>query len=396
MIDRVAITAQELVNALKRDEFVFHYQPKVSLHTGKIHGAEALIRWQHSDGRLVTPDEFVPLAMKTGIMKHIAIAMFPKLAADMVIIQDEDPEFVMSFNLSAEDFETPAMLECIRANLKNYRLKVEQFQVELTESSVINSSGMAREHINALVDMGMQLAMDDYGTGYSSLDVLSQWPFSIVKIDQGLVRRMSTSEKCTTIVQASIQMAHQLGIEVVAEGIESADVYEFLLNAGCNEAQGYWMSKPMPLADFLTFLKRDQRWSGLPVGLIHMAQLDHIQWRRSLIDQVMAIAFNGDDTGVRRVKAELDPHNCKLGKWYYGLGQEFKGMPSFDTLERPHRQLHDAGRELVAAVEQHAPRDEIVVLLRTLTYQSGVVLALLQELENEAMLMNARRTLPAA
>lgn len=396
MIDRVAITAQELVNALKRDEFVFHYQPKVSLHTGKIHGAEALIRWQHSDGRLVTPDEFVPLAMKTGIMKHIAIAMFPKLAADMVIIQDEDPEFVMSFNLSAEDFETPAMLECIRANLKNYRLKVEQFQVELTESSVINSSGVAREHINALVDMGMQLAMDDYGTGYSSLDVLSQWPFSIVKIDQGLVRRMSTSEKCTTIVQASIQMAHQLGIEVVAEGIESADVYEFLLNAGCNEAQGYWMSKPMPLADFLTFLKRDQRWSGLPVGLIHMAQLDHIQWRRSLIDQVMAIAFNGDDTGVRRVKAELDPHSCKLGKWYYGLGQEFKGMPSFDTLERPHRQLHDAGRELVAAVEQHAPRDEIVVLLRTLTYQSGVVLALLQELENEAMLMNARRTLPAA
>lgn len=394
MQDHATVTEQDLVAALERDEFVFHYQPKVSLQSGKVDGAEALIRWQRG-ATLISPNDFIPLAMESGLMKRIAIAMFQKLAADMVIIQDGRPGFVMSFNLCAEDFETSEMLECIRTNLQNYRLKAEQFQVELTESSVINSSGAAREHVNALVDMGIRLAMDDYGTGYSSLDVLSQWPFSIVKIDQGLVRRMSTSEKSTTIVQASIRMAHQLGIDVVAEGIESADVYEFLLNAGCDEAQGYWMSKPMPLSEFLSFMKRDQRWSGLPVGLIHMAQLDHIQWRRSLIDQVMAIAFNGDEAGVRRVKAELDPHCCKLGIWYYGLGQEFRGIPPFDMLERPHRQLHETGQELVNAVERHAHREDIVVLLRTLTYQSGIVLGLLQELENEAMLMNVRQ-LPEA
>ncbi|OOZ37976.1 hypothetical protein BOW53_16840 [Solemya pervernicosa gill symbiont] len=113
-----------------------------------------------------------------------------------------------------------------------------------------------------MVEMGLALAMDDFGTGYSSIDLLSQWPFSVVKIDQGLIQRMITSEKSTTIVQASIRMVHQLGIKVVAEGIESGAVYDFLLNSGCTEAQGFWMGKPMEFSEFLTFLKVDQRWRG--------------------------------------------------------------------------------------------------------------------------------------
>jgi len=155
--------------------------------------------------------------------------------------------------------------------------------------------------------------MDDYGTGYSSIDLLSQWPFSVVKIDKEMIHRMLSSNKSTTIVQSSIHMAHQLGIDVVAEGIESAEVYNFLLNAGCTVAQGFWLSKPIPLSDFLTFIKRDKRWSGLPIGLIHMAQLDHIQWRRSLVDKVMAMAFSEPRIHtVQRIEAELDHRNCKL------------------------------------------------------------------------------------
>ena len=108
----------------------------------------------------------------------------------------------------------------------------------MTESSVIHSSGKARDHILELTGMGLGLAMDDFGTGFSSIEVLSQWPFSAVKIDQGLIRRMETSDKCTTLVRSSIQMAHQLGIKTVAEGVESREVFDFLPNAGCTEAQG--------------------------------------------------------------------------------------------------------------------------------------------------------------
>ena len=381
------ITVQDILDALARDEFVYYYQPKVSLLTGKVCGAEALIRWVRPGAGLVMPGEFIPLAEASGAISKLSLAMFPALIADLVIMQDINPELMVSFNLTAQDFESDAMVNCLREAIASYQIEPRNLQAELTETSLIQSSGQVREHIQAVVDMGVSLAMDDYGTGYSSIDVLSQWPFSVVKIDQGLIRRMVTSEKSTTIVQASIRMAHQLGIKIVAEGIESAGVYDFLLNTGCTEAQGYWLGRPMPLAEFLVYLRLDQRWSGLPIGLVHMAQLDHIQWRRTLVDQAMAISFKDDGTEpVRVVEAEMNHRHCKLGLWYYGLGQEFKGYPAFDALDEPHRQLHVIGQELVAAMGQGASRERITELLRRLTRQSGVVLGLLQELENEALL----------
>ena len=381
------ITVQDILDALARDEFVYYYQPKVSLLTGKVCGAEALIRWVRPGAGLVMPGEFIPLAEASGAISKLSLAMFPALIADLVIMQDINPELMVSFNLTAQDFESDAMVNCLREAIASYQIEPRNLQAELTETSLIQSSGQVREHIQAVVDMGVSLAMDDYGTGYSSIDVLSQWPFSVVKIDQGLIRRMVTSEKSTTIVQASIRMAHQLGIKIVAEGIESAGVYDFLLNTGCTEAQGYWLGRPMPLAEFLAYLRQDQRWSGLPIGLVHMAQLDHIQWRRTLVDQAMAISFKGDEMEpVRVVEAEMNHRHCKLGLWYYGLGQEFKGYPAFDALDEPHRQLHVIGQELVAAMGQGASRELITELLRRLTRQSGVVLGLLQELENEALL----------
>lgn len=381
-----AISPDEIRRAIASDAFIFHYQPKVSLHTGQVNGAEALIRWPRGDS-LVPPGAFIPVTETHGMMAPLARAMFPKLLADLVIILDLRPEFVVSFNLTAGDFESPDLVDLMRESLHRYRLDPRHLQVELTESSVINSSGEARRHIQTLVDMGVQLAMDDFGTGYSSIDVLSQWPFSVVKLDQGLIQRMLTSEKSTTIVQASIRMAHQLGISVVAEGIESAAVYDFLLASGCSDAQGFWMGHPMALSELLGFLRSDQRWSGIPIGLIHMAQLDHIQWRRSLIELVTAAAFTGTGhASVRSVEAELNPRLCKLGQWYYGLGQQFKGHPAFDQLEKPHRQLHEIGTELVEAVQENASREEITLQLRRLTRQSGLVISLLQELESEALL----------
>ncbi len=386
-----SITLTELTEALANDELVFYYQPKISLVNGRLNGAEALVRWQRSDGTMVMPGDFIPLAENSGFITEISLAMFPRLVADMLIINDIDRELTTSFNLSAQDFESSDMLDTIVAAVTSKQLDARCLEVELTEASLIRFDDLAvRENLRALGALGVTLTMDDYGTGYSSIDSLSQWPFDNVKLDKELIARMQETEKATTIVQASIRMAHQLGMRVVAEGIETSEVYDFLLHSGCTDAQGFWLSRPMPLDEYLAFIRNDRRWSGMPTGLIHMAILDHIHWRQALISQVTELAYNGGvaPIAVRSMEAELDPHHCRLGMWYYGPGQAFRGNVLFDRLERPHTQLHALGRELLEAAKSGAPREELIVRLRQLTKQSAVLLEILQALESEAMIDN--------
>ena len=387
-MDTRLITLAELERGLAGGELMYFYQPKVSLISGRVSGVEALIRWLKPDGSMILPKDFIPFAEAMGFITTISRAMFPRLVEDMVIINDLSDDITVSFNLSAQDIASPEMLGLIRAAIQSNKIEPRHLQVEITEASVISGSDdVVRDNVHELVKLGVKLAMDDYGIGYSSIDTLSRWPFSVVKIDQGLIRRMADSEKSTTIVQASIRMAHQLGIGIVAEGIEAAATYEFLLHSGCTDAQGFWLGRPMPLQDLLAFIRRDRRWSALPIGLIHMAQLDHIQWRKALIGQVTALSFSKQrEAGIRTVSAQMDHHQCKLGEWYYGVGQEFRGIEAFDQLEAPHRKLHELGEALLAIAQNGGGRAEITVALRALTRQSGIVLELLQDLENEAIL----------
>lgn len=381
------IVLRDIQDALANDEFSYYYQPKISLVTGKPCGAEALLRWTRRDGTLIGPGEFIPLAEQSGFITEIACAMFPKLIGDMLLINDLDESLIVSFNLTSMDFEKPDICEMIRDAVLSHKVNPRRLQVELTEATILrNDNPVVKERLHSLVDMGITLAMDDFGTGYSSIDTLSQWPFAVVKIDRGLVQRMQENPKSTTIVQASIRMAHKLGISIVAEGIESSEVYDFLMQSGCTEAQGFWMGRPLPMAEFLTFIKKEQRWSGLPIGLIHIAQLDHIHWRKSLIDQIVRCTFEeGQSCQVKTFSVELDHTKCKLGRWYYGHGQEFQGLPAFDLLEEPHRRLHALGRELIEAALRGAPHNEVAALLRALTKESSNVLSHLQELENQAV-----------
>jgi diguanylate cyclase (GGDEF)-like protein/PAS domain S-box-containing protein len=389
------IQLAEIKQALAREEFVYYYQPKISLLTGKVSGAEALMRWVKPDDEVIPPDDFLPLAIESGLIKHMTLAMLPRLMADLSIIQDILPGLVMSFNLTAWNLESDEMVKAIRAAIAKFQLDPSLLQAELTESSVINSSGKTRDHILELTGMGVGLAMDDFGTGFSSIEVLSQWPFSAVKIDQGLIRRMETSDKCTTLVRSSIQMAHQLGIKTVAEGVESRQVFDFLLKAGCTEAQGFWLGRPMAFPDFLTYLKRDERWSGVPSGLIHIAQIDHIHWRRSLIDYAIAKAFGkeGGNT-IKGLEVEMDPRRCRFGQWFQDQGRYFAGLPAFDALEDPHNEVHRLGQELLRAVEQGQPSDQITLLIRRLTDQSGEVLERLQALEYESLMTSGEVPMP--
>lgn len=388
-----SISLLELAKALVNEMMIFHYQPKISLITGRLSGAEALIRLIDPSGKTRLPYEFIPLAESTGFITEISAAMFPKLLADLLVIHDVDDSLSISFNLTGLDFESPKMSEMIEGAIRDQHLDPKSLQVELTEASIIEQGNAAvRSNLQRLVDLGVTLSMDDFGTGYSSIDTLSKWPFQVLKLDQGLISSMAESGKSQSIVQASIRMAHQLGIKIVAEGIETADIYDLLLRSGCTEIQGFWIARPMPLVEFLGFIERGNRWSGLPTGFINMAMLDHIHWRQSLVTQVINKSFGNSAISHPILSPiELDHTHCDLGQWYYGQGQEFRGYEAFDKLEEPHRHLHALGRELIEAAENGISRDKVVALLRDLAVESGNVLRLLQELETMALLRQTER-----
>jgi EAL domain/Chemoreceptor zinc-binding domain len=294
----------------------------------------------------------------------------------------------VSFNVSARDFEDGDFTELVLLALKRLRLPAASLQIELTETAMLEAGEHIRRNILPLRDAGVGLAMDDFGKGYSSLDTLSKWPFTTIKLDQGLVGRMFDSEKNLTIVETSIRMAHELGISVVAEGVETDAQYHRLLEAGCTRIQGYWISKPLPLERYIAFVEEDLCWSGLPVGLIHMAIVDHVQWRRKLVSElVRAVSFPKDAPQRKALHAPpLSSKECKLGRWYDGVGQMFSGRPAFRELAAPHRALHEAGTELVNLVAAGAGRDDLEPGLLRLSECSLKMLELLHALEFQGML----------
>lgn len=383
----LAISEQSILNGLDNDEFVYYYQPKISLITGKVIGAEALIRWLKPNGQVVQPGCFIPFAEQSGLIKHITFRMFNKLARDLLIFSDIDSALVTSFNATAHDFADDRFCKMVLETLDQLRIPPKNLQVEITETTVLNASSAVKNHIQSLCDAGIGLAMDDYGTGYASLETLSRWPFTTIKLDRSIVSRMLDSQKNQTIAETSIRMAHELDIGIVAEGVESDLQYQMLLESGCTKVQGYWLSRPLPLSDFIYFIQQDLRWSGLPIGLIHMAIVDHIQWRKRLVSDIVRIAANPQYAVDRTpYQLPLDYRDCRLGKWYYGAGQHFSGCPDFDAIELPHQTFHTLGSQLIEIVNAGGSMAELTPTLTAFSDQSAIILDCLQKLEHRGLM----------
>lgn len=379
------ISLFDIAKGLVNDEFVYYYQPKISMVTGRLCGAEALIRWARPDGTIVPPARFIPLAESTGFITEIANAMVPKLADDIQSIHNLDELLRMSFNLSAKDFESPDIVNSISNAVKTRRLDSTMLEAELTETSIILHDNPAfREGVDSLIRMGIGLAMDDFGTGYSSINVLCKWPFTTVKLDAEIIGGMG-NRRTKTIIRNTVTMAHQLGINIVAEGIESSEQYEYLISIGCKEGQGFFMGHPMQLSDYLDYIRKEQRWSGIPVGLVYQAKLEHLRWMRLVTDEVIAGALDTERVSTEKYFTfEEDFTRCPLGRWYYGVGQEFKGLREFDNLEEPHRYVHELAKNLATAVKEKLDRGQILTRLHELSNQSSKVLELMQDLENHS------------
>ena len=382
------LSQAEIAEAIAGNEFELFYQPKISMVTGKVYGAEALARLVRPDGEVILPEQFIAAAESSGQIGQLTGHLFARLIADLRSIAPAEPSLVVSFNASARDFDDGAFTRQVLKALEQSGVPAALLQIELTETALLSAGENVRSNLLPLYEAGVGLAMDDFGTGYSSLDTLSKWPFTTIKLDQGMVQRMFDSEKNLTIVENTIRMAHELGINVVAEGVEDYEQYHRLLVTGCTKVQGFWISKPLPLPQFIEFVREDLSWFGLPVGLIHLAIVDHVQWRRKLVGELVRAVSLPRDAQARQhlVLPPLASQESRLGHWYSGEGQIFSERPAFRELAAPQRELEQIARRLVAQVESGATTDGIIPDLRALSDCSMKLLELLHTLEYQGML----------
>lgn len=241
----------QLHHAIEKQEFQVFYQPQFELGQGRLIGAEALIRWTTAEGRQISPMTFIPLAERTDLILPIGRWVLETACAQAQQWQQQlGPEFKISVNLSTRQLHQPDLLQQIGHLLEQTGLAAESLVLEITESSVLEDLQRALTSIHSLKLLGIQMAIDDFGTGYSSLGCLRQLPFDLLKVDQSFVRDIYKTPDKMPITKVIIQLAHELGLEVVAEGIETASELDFLLANGCHLGQGYLFGRPMAPADF--------------------------------------------------------------------------------------------------------------------------------------------------
>ncbi len=248
-----------LRRALERDELAVFYQPLVSLATGRIVGAEALVRWNHPRIGLIHPGEFIPLAEDTGLIIPLGDLVMRRACRDaQAWLAAGLPSLRLSINISARQFRQENLADHIRAVLADTGLVASSLEFELTESMVMHDVETTQVTLRELKELGISLALDDFGTGYSSLSYLKRFPIDTLKIDRSFVRDIPENEDDSAIAHAVIAMAHSLGLRVVAEGVEKEAQLETLRHYACDDFQGYLFSRPVPAEEFVMLLRNDK------------------------------------------------------------------------------------------------------------------------------------------
>jgi EAL domain-containing protein (putative c-di-GMP-specific phosphodiesterase class I) len=245
----------DLRQALERGELVLHYQPQIDLRSGGIVGFEALIRWRHPQRGMVAPSEFVPVAEEAGLIGPLgAWVLRAACAQASAWHRDGHAGLQVAVNCSAKQFQEAGFVELVNGILRSTGMPAQRLELEITEGVIIQHSDEDNARFQALEDMGVRISIDDFGTGYSSLSYLKRLSIHQLKIDQSFVRDIGTDPNDAAIVSAIVTIAHSLGLEVVAEGVETAEQLSFLRAVGCDAAQGYLFSRPLPAEEFSRLL----------------------------------------------------------------------------------------------------------------------------------------------
>jgi diguanylate cyclase (GGDEF)-like protein/PAS domain S-box-containing protein len=237
----------KLRRALERQQFTLHYQPRIDMRTRRVTGAEALIRWIVADEEVTPPSRFIPVAEEIGLIVPIGKWVLRAACAQNKAWQDAGlPPFVVSVNVSVRQFRQDNLVQTIAQVLRETGLEARYLEVELTESAVMHDADQFIAMLGELNDLGVQIALDDFGTGYSSLSYLKRFPVDRLKVDRSFVQDIATDSDDATIVRAIIALGHNLGLKVVAEGVETQQQLDFLRANHCDELQGYYFGRPLP------------------------------------------------------------------------------------------------------------------------------------------------------
>jgi diguanylate cyclase (GGDEF)-like protein/PAS domain S-box-containing protein len=255
-VERLAMESG-LRRALECEEFVLHYQAKVNLNTQRIVGTEALLRWRHPSDGLIPPAKFIPIAEESGLIVPIGEWVLRTACAQSKSWQQEGlPSHCIAVNLSSRQFAHEQLLEDVESMLRQTALDPTALELEITESMVMQNPERAAKLLSKLKATGVIVSIDDFGTGYSSLSYLKRFPIDSLKIDRSFIQDLPHDSEDVAITQAVIVMAHSLGLKVIAEGVENGSQAEFLRKCGCDEAQGYYFSMPVPAQEFARLLRK--------------------------------------------------------------------------------------------------------------------------------------------
>ena len=354
--------------ALAANELVLHYQPKVNMRTGKVIGAEALLRWQHPERGLLPPGLFLPVIEDHPLAVEVGNWVIESALAQMEAWQESGFEMPVSVNVSAFELQQPDFVSRLCARLAAHpRVKPSHLELEVLETSALQNVALSSQVLTACRDAGVLISVDDFGTGYSSLVYLKRLPANVLKIDQSFVRDMLDEPENLTILKGVLGLAEAFRRQVIAEGVETVDHGLMLLQLGCDFAQGYGIAKPMPAGELQAWAavwRADPRWVEVPTvhpsnRAVLFAMVEHRAWYGHFLSYLQ---------GTRPTPPPLDADPCSLSAWLDAQRLSAGGMSSsLVAIETIHQQLHALAAEIYSAHAGGRKQDGLG-LLRQLRY----------------------------
>ena len=372
---------QRIEDALIRNEFVLYFQPKVNMGTGKIIGAEALIRWQHPEQGLLPPAAFLPLIENHRISVDIGEWVIDAALTAQESWRAQGLHIPVSVNIGARQLQHPDFVDHLRDLLARHeRTRPGELELEILETSALEDLPGISTVIRKCFDLGVRFALDDFGTGYSSLTYLKRLPVSTLKIDQSFVRGMLNDPDDLAILEGVVGFAAAFHQDIVAEGVETIEHGRMLLRLGCHIGQGYGIARPMPADDLPRWTatwQPDDAWRDItPIGTENFPLLAsgiaHRVWMTSLERYL---------SGALPEPPPLSTDQCRCGQWFSGIvRQRYDTDAHFQHAEKLHREIHDAALDLCANRQDGAPAEEAMSGVKRLDELSNRLLAELEVL----------------
>jgi diguanylate cyclase (GGDEF)-like protein/PAS domain S-box-containing protein len=359
---------EHIRQALAARQFVLHYQPKVNMRTGRIIGAEALLRWQHPERGLLPPGMFLPVIEEHPLTIELGDWVIESVLGQIESWQADGLEIPVSVNLSALELQQPDFADRLRRRLAEHPLvKPSMLEFEILETSALQDLAQSSHVVAACRELGVSVALDDFGIGYSSLTYLKRLPANVIKIDQSFVRDMLDDPENLNILEGILGLAAAFRREVIAEGVETVEHGLMLLQMGCELAQGYGVARPMPanaLSTWAATWHPDPKWAEVPP--VHggnrnvlYACVEHHAWLS---------AFEACLLGKRTSPPPLDAGHCRIGTWLRTEKQSARGtFASIQAIETLHQELHALAAEILAA-RSEGPHSEGPARLQQLHY----------------------------